>query len=80
MRRSKACVAHTERLENILLRKLFECHFTDSMYNLTQRYVIDVAIYEASAWWCAEGLFYQMLDGFIVTDPLFAQIKVRRVS
>src|SRR5690242_3624376 len=78
--RTKTGVAHAERLKNVLLRKLIEWQAAHALHDLAERDETDVAVNETSARRIAQRLFDQVLDRFVIADPAFAQIEIRRVA
>src|ERR1044072_2982139 len=78
--RKKRRIAHTERLKDVLLRKLIEWHSTHALHDFAERDETDVAISETRAGRIAQRLFNEVLDRFVVTGPTFTQIEIRWIA
>src|SRR5688572_26603136 len=66
---TKARVPHSERQEDISVRKLIQWHAADTTHYLAQGNEANVAINESGARRVSQRFGYQFINGFVVASP-----------
>src|ERR1044072_332030 len=70
-------VLHSQRLKNILARKLVECLTAHSMHHFAQRDEADIAVDKTTAGGITQRFAIQTLNCFVVANPSLAQVEIR---